>query len=89
MAISFKLRLKYRNYTPGPILMKFDCGGNLEKMSIIAEESTVKNIKGRPKNIVEREGGGMKASSSGQMLLTGEAILLTAAAFAPPVNMLK
>ena len=69
--------------------MKFDCRDNLEKMSIIGEESTVKNIKGRQQILLSGVGGGKEASSSGQMLLTGEATLLTAGAFAPPVNMLK
>ena len=36
--------------------MKFECGGNLEKMSIIGEESTVKNLKGKP-NILLSGGG--------------------------------
>ena len=69
--------------------MKFECGGNLEKMSIIGEESTVKNIKGRQKILLSGAGSEKEASSSGQMLLTGGATLLTAGAFAPPVNMLK
>ena len=52
--------------------MKFDCGGNLEKMSIMGEESTVKNLKGRQKILLSGGGGGEKeAISSGQMLLTG------------------
>ena len=69
--------------------MKFDCGGNLEKMSIIDEESTVKNLKGRQKILLSGGGGRKETSSSGQILLTGGATLLTAGAFAPPVNMLK
>ena len=55
--------------------MEFDCGGNLEKMFIIGEESTVKNLKGRQKILLSGGGGwggGEKeAISSGQMLLTG------------------
>ena len=59
-------------------------------MSIIGEESTVKNVKGRQKILLSVGGGGEnEASSSGQMLLTGGATLLTAGAFAPPVTMLK
>ena len=42
----------------GPILMTFDCGDNLEKMSIIGEESIVRKLKGRHKILLSREGGG-------------------------------
>ena len=36
------LRRVLVHFVTGPILMKFDCGGRLEKMSIIGEGSTVK-----------------------------------------------
>ena len=52
-------------------------------MSIIGEESIVKNIPGTHKILLSGRGGGRKeAISSGQMLLT-------AGAFAPTVNMLQ
>ena len=58
-------------------------GANWKKMSIIGEESIVKNIPGTHKILLSGRGGGRKeAISSGQMLLT-------AGAFAPTVNMLQ